>query len=74
VWRWSAGLFAATVINSFGIRAERATVTVVLTQEGCNPRSSEPRPSGNHLECDLIIADEGLSEEDEELSRKTHIL
>lgn len=51
-----SGLFAATVINSFGVRAERAAVTLVLTLEGCNPRSCEPRPSGNRLECDLVTA------------------
>jgi hypothetical protein len=51
-----SGLFAATVIGSFGIRAERAAVTVALTLEGCNPRSCEPRLSGNHLGSGLVTA------------------
>jgi hypothetical protein len=51
-----SGLFAARVIGSFGIRAERAAVTVALTLEGYNPRSCEPRLSGNHLGSGLVTA------------------
>lgn len=60
-----SGLFAATIlmIGFFFLfvcptrTGEGGGLGMVLTLEGCSPRSCEPRLSGNHLGCGLVHHD-----------------